>query len=175
MKSKTGTLRLSATDLSNHLACHHLTAVHLQVVRGERAEPDWRDPDLWVQQRGLAHEQAYLNFLAGTGLSIADLRGTEFGEEAFEQTLAAMSQDADVIAQATIISGSWMGRADVLPRTEKSSLAASATGHMRLTTASWRVKRERRRSCNCHSIRSCCVQLKVYYRNACMSLLPALT
>jgi hypothetical protein len=33
MKLLTQHLRLAATDLSNHLACHHLTALQLSVAR----------------------------------------------------------------------------------------------------------------------------------------------
>jgi len=41
-------IRLSASDLSNHLACQHLTTLELQVARGKRTAPEWADPDLAV-------------------------------------------------------------------------------------------------------------------------------
>jgi uncharacterized protein len=57
-------IRLTGSDLSNHLACRHLTTLELQVVRGERAAPDWAAPDLKViQELGLRHETAYLAHL----------------------------------------------------------------------------------------------------------------
>ena len=37
-----GTLVLAATDLTNHLACAHLTQQRLAVARGERASPAGR-------------------------------------------------------------------------------------------------------------------------------------
>jgi hypothetical protein len=47
-------VRLAATDVSNHLACHHLTYLELSVARGERAKPEWAAPDLVViQELGL--------------------------------------------------------------------------------------------------------------------------
>jgi hypothetical protein len=59
-----GQLRLAATDLSNHLACRHVTQLDLQVVREERSAPDWAAPDLKViQELGKRHEAAYLKHL----------------------------------------------------------------------------------------------------------------
>jgi hypothetical protein len=57
-------LRLSATDLSGHLACRHLTSLDLEVARGRRPAAAWKSPDAVVlQQRGMAHEEAYLAHL----------------------------------------------------------------------------------------------------------------
>src|SRR5260370_1820523 len=122
MKAENGTIRLSATDLSNHLVCHHLTANDLAAARGQKAAPQWKSPDTWIlQQHGFEHEQNYLNHLQSLGLSIADLREIETEERAIEATLAAIQDGADVIAQATLHNGRWLGRADVLRRVEKPS------------------------------------------------------
>lgn len=60
MKVRFETIRLSASDLSNHLGCQHVTSL-----------------DLWVlQERGRAHEDSYL---AADGRDLADLR--EIGNE----------------------------------------------------------------------------------------------
>ena len=68
-------IRLSATDLSNHLACRHLTVLDLQVARGTRPAPGFSSPDLRViQELGLRHEAAYLASLTKRGFSVADLR-----------------------------------------------------------------------------------------------------
>src|ERR1700722_19283641 len=75
MKASSGDFVLSASDLSNHLACRHLTSLDFGVAVGERSAPAWRSPDLWVlQKRGLEHENAYLAYLAAQGLSVVDLR-----------------------------------------------------------------------------------------------------
>ena len=51
-------LRLSATDLSNHLACRHVTTLDLQVAWGDKQVPDWAAPDLAViRERGERHER----------------------------------------------------------------------------------------------------------------------
>ncbi len=120
MKCLSGQVRLSASDLSNHLSCHHLTAADLAVARGERKAPEWRSPDAWVlQQRGFEHERAYLTHLESQGLTIADLGGYE--SDAIAATAAAMRDGAAVIAQAAMAADGWFGRADVLRRVERPS------------------------------------------------------
>jgi len=75
MKASSGDLHLSASDLSNHLACRHLTSLDSGVALGDRCAPTWHSPDLWVlQKRGLEHETAYVAYLAAQGLSVSDLR-----------------------------------------------------------------------------------------------------
>jgi predicted RecB family nuclease len=75
MKASSDDLRLSASDLSNHLACRHLTSLDFGVALGDRCAPTWHSPDLWVlQKRGLEHETAYIAYLAAQGLSVSDLR-----------------------------------------------------------------------------------------------------
>src|SRR6202158_5982452 len=65
MKLISEQIRLAATDLSNHLACRHVTTLDLQVVRGEKRAPDWADPNGTVlRERGERHEAAYLTYLA---------------------------------------------------------------------------------------------------------------
>jgi len=92
------------------------------VVVGDKSAPSWRSPDLWVlQERGFAHEKAYLNFLADKGLTIVDLRDDDDDSTAFAKTCAAMKSGVPVIVQATLESGHWFGRADVLQRVERPS------------------------------------------------------
>ncbi|HXJ44297.1 MAG TPA: TM0106 family RecB-like putative nuclease, partial [Bryobacteraceae bacterium] len=117
MKAITGTLRLSASDLSNHLSCTHVTSLDLGAATGARPAPDWRSPDLWIlQERGRMHEAAYLQFLAEQGLEIVDLSEIGSEQDARSQTLRAMERGAEVITQATLADGRWFGRADVLRR-----------------------------------------------------------
>ena len=66
-------LRLAATDVSNHLACRHLTQLDRDVAEGRRKAPAWRDPSLAVlQQRGLEHERAYIAYLRARGLQVVE-------------------------------------------------------------------------------------------------------
>lgn len=121
MRVRKGTTTLSATDLANHLSCHHLTALNLRVAKGEIEEPSWEDPHLRVlQQRGSEHEKSYIEDLRSKGSDIVDLStGTE--ENAAASTFAAMSNGAQAIFQATLAAGDWRGRADVLLRVERPS------------------------------------------------------
>ncbi len=122
MKFNSQYVRLSATDLSNHLACRDLTSFDLAVALGQTAAPAVRIPDLWVlQELGLRHEQAYLDHLARTGLSIVNLADIGDEKQAQAETLRAMEKGIAVIAQATLADGCWFGRADVLRRTESAS------------------------------------------------------
>lgn len=122
MKADSGYVRLSATDLGNHLACHHLTSLDLAVAVGRKSGPTWKSPDLWVvQQRGDAHEQAYVAYLQTQGLNIVSLKDVTDDATAVAETQAAMQSGAPVIVQATLESGRWFGRADVLQRVERPS------------------------------------------------------
>ena len=40
-----GTIRLSATDLTDFLQCRHRSAQNHAALLGERPQPDWADPD----------------------------------------------------------------------------------------------------------------------------------
>jgi predicted RecB family nuclease len=122
MKISTGQVRFSASDLSNHLACRHLTTLDLEVARGRRAEPDWASPDLKViQELGLRHEAAYLAHLGQQGLTVENLGPLDHKDERrlLAETLALMERGAEVIAQGALRDGGWFGRPDVLRRVEK--------------------------------------------------------
>jgi predicted RecB family nuclease len=119
MKSHKGGIRLSASDLANHLGCRHLTFLDLGAARGEMEAPIYRDVALEaLRERGLEHEKAYVESLRTQGLSIVRLSDDLRTQEAFDQTCAAMHEGHDVIVQATLLRDGWMGRADVLRRVE---------------------------------------------------------
>src|ERR1700684_1916262 len=108
MKDTTESIRLSASDLSNHLACNHLTVLDLAVATGSRAAPKWNSPDAWVlQQRGIEHEDAYIEHLTAQGLSVVKFRETEDDASTFEKTCAAIRTGADVIVQPVLAEGDW--------------------------------------------------------------------
>jgi predicted RecB family nuclease len=118
MRVRQGAATLSATDLANHLSCRHLTALDLSLAKGEIAEPSWDNPDAVVlRQRGLEHEKAYVESLRFSGLTVVDLSNE--AEGATEATWAAMKSGAQAIVQASLASGDWRGRADVLLRIEQ--------------------------------------------------------
>jgi len=123
-----GTIIVSATDLVGYLACDHLATLELGRIEGRWARPPHRtDPELeLLQERGDAHEHAYLERLRSEGRSVheienrhptspAELRAAE------EETLEAMRRGVDVIYQATFFDGRWRGHADFLLRAERPS------------------------------------------------------
>src|SRR5215467_1330701 len=123
MKILNGQLRLAATDVSNHLACRHLTQLELAVARGQMPAPQWAAPDLRViQELGKRHEAAYLNYLEqAKGLQLARLpeHGSEDG--LVRETLRLMGEGAEAIAQGALRDGRWFGRPDVLLRVDRPS------------------------------------------------------
>jgi len=119
-----GELRLAATDVSDHLACRHLTSLELSVTRGECKAPEWRAPDLRIiQELGYRHEKRYLKALADQGLKVVNLDKSSSESGIVEATIAAMREGVDVIAQGALSRGRWFGRPDVLRKVEKASPA----------------------------------------------------
>src|SRR4030095_1385337 len=113
MRTTAEEIRLSASDLANHLACRHLTMLDLEALCGRIRPPVWRAPWLIVlQERGFEHERSFLGHLREQGLSIFELGEESSPSTAFERTCEAMRSGVDVIAQATLATGRWYGRAD---------------------------------------------------------------
>jgi predicted RecB family nuclease len=123
MKILSEKARWSATDLSNHLACHHLTTLDLRVARGERKAPDWADPHTAViRERGLRHEAAYLKHLEDQEkLTITNLGAVKDEQQALHETLRLMDWGAEVIAQGALADADWLGRPDVLRKVPQPS------------------------------------------------------
>jgi predicted RecB family nuclease len=117
-------IRWSATDLGNHLACHHLTTLDLRVARGERKAPDWTDPHTAViRERGLRHEAAYLKHLEEQEqLTITNLGAVKDEQQVLEETLRLMDLGAAVIAQGALADAGWLGRPDVLRKVTQPSV-----------------------------------------------------
>jgi uncharacterized protein len=117
-----GTLQLSPSDLSSHLACPHLTNLDLQVARGELERPHVDDThgDL-LRRKGDEHEAAYLARLEAERRSI--VRIPTYDDEDFDPAEARRlteeairAGEADVIYQPYLTDGTWRGFADFLER-----------------------------------------------------------
>src|SRR5882762_964174 len=121
MRLQSNLIRLAATDLSNHLACRHLSSLDLSVAHGLRTAPDWRSPDLVViQERGKRHEAAYLTYLADKkNLPVVSLEEIKDDQTLLSETRRLMEQGEEVIAQGALAEGQWFGRPDVLRRVPK--------------------------------------------------------
>ena len=123
MKILHGQLRLAATDVSNHLACRHLTQLELAVARGRRSAPKWAAPDLKViQELGKRHEAEYLKHLEkAKGFKVERLPDHASEDGLVAETLRLMEDGVEVIAQGALKEGKWFGRPDVLLRIERPS------------------------------------------------------
>jgi len=119
MQVRSGSILLSATDVSNFLACRRRSALDLALIHGLVKAPTWVDPMAAVlRDRGNAHEQQYLGRLKDNGRTIVDLRDDPC---ATNRTLEAMRDGADVIYQAKFEQGQWLGYVDFLQRIEEPS------------------------------------------------------
>jgi uncharacterized protein len=109
----------SPSDLSDFLACEHLTQLELAVARGGLEEPRLDDPsaDL-IRRKGDEHEARYLRRLRDEGREIAtiDFRSDFDWERAARETGDALRAGADVVYQACLVDGAWRGFADFLER-----------------------------------------------------------
>ena len=119
MDKVTGTIQLSASDLVNHLACHHLTELNHEVAVGLRPAPgDW-DPTLeLLWERGLAHERAYVQHLKDTGCDVKFIDGVGLDAATVAATVEAMRAGDEIIVQGALTEGPWGGRMDILRRVE---------------------------------------------------------
>ena len=125
MQRVDGRLVLSPTDLTKHVACPHITTLDLQALDaraddlGAKAADDALN---LVFQKGLTHEADYLQVLRDRGLRIVEIEGFGRDREAAEAaTVEAMRAGVDVIYQATLFDGEWVGHADFLLRAERPS------------------------------------------------------
>ena len=120
-----GRLVLSPTDLTKHVACPHITTLDLQALDSSAAALGAKAADdalNLVFAKGLAHEADYLQALRDRGLSIIEIEGFGTNREAAESaTVEAMREGVDVIYQATLFDGQWVGHADFLLRTDRPS------------------------------------------------------
>ncbi len=123
MRKQDGCIHLSASDLSNHLGCRHVTALNHAVAEGWLERPSWRDPALAVlEQRGFTHERNYLKYLSDVReLTVVEIESEGAAGTVIDRTRDAMQTGVQVIYQATLISESWYGRADVLRRVDRPS------------------------------------------------------
>ena len=117
-----GTIGLSPSDLSAHLACPHLTSLNLRVRAASSSGRTWTRhawrPD---PPQGDEHEAAYLARLEAEGRSI--VRIPTYDDEGFDPDEARRlteeairAGEADVIYQPYLTDGRWRGFADFLER-----------------------------------------------------------
>src|SRR5687767_1574222 len=126
-----GELIVAATDLVGFLQCGHLTQLDRAAVAGHIRKPDRsEDPEVaLLQRRGGQHEQRFIRQLRDEGREIIDLSGSK--DDSYEiqaaRTLDAMRRGDEVIYQATVFNGRWIGYPDFLLRVNRDH--SSTTSH----------------------------------------------
>jgi predicted RecB family nuclease len=118
MQTRGSKTLFSATDLVGFLECEHLTTLALTdlVTPLPHAEDD--ESAVLLQDKGFAHESAFLASLKAKGLRVAEIQAKGEPEDLARDTEKAMEEGYDVIFQATFLSGPLYGRADFLRRVE---------------------------------------------------------
>ena len=120
MKITQGIIYLSASDLSAHISCKHVTWLNLQLAQKKIPPPPvYENPSLEaLQTRGEEFEKKYIEKLKQGGKSIAEIfKGNT--EKALEETVQAMRDGVDVIYQARLEQETWHGWADFLIKADK--------------------------------------------------------
>ena len=117
-------LVISASDLRTASACEFALVRQLDVLLGRAAQvEEVRDPMLdRVSELGDQHEQAELRRLSRDHPgAVRHLPSPTYSPEglgrAMAETLEALSSEAEVLSQATLFDGSFVGRADFLENT----------------------------------------------------------
>ncbi|GJQ60898.1 MAG: TM0106 family RecB-like putative nuclease [Candidatus Scalindua sp. AMX11] len=115
MKIVKGVPQFSASDLVNYLSCNHSSMLDIQVANGNLKKPSNYDPLLEIlRERGQLHEAAFIEHLKAQDKHIVHIEGVDINDKAVEDTLNAMKGGAEIIVQAALCDGQWVGRADIL-------------------------------------------------------------
>lgn len=109
-------LKFSASDLGAFLSCAHKTTLDLIDLDTPlaRAKPD-EQVEL-IQDKGFAHEADYLESIRGSTGRLVELSSSGSFAENAAATRAAMAGGADIIFQAALAEGAYIGYADFLRR-----------------------------------------------------------
>ena len=117
-----GSLQLSASDLTGHLACPHLTNLNFEVATGKLEKPVVGDPFLdLLRERGDLHEKKFITHLEAAGYNVVRIEGPGIDPKHTIQTINEMRAGTQIIVQGAFSDGRWGGRPDILRRIESPS------------------------------------------------------
>ena len=131
MRYTDGRLLFSATDLSRHLSCAHLTSLRRAAALGEiERPPPYDDPSAEVlKQRGIEHERRLLERFVAVGRTVETIIPGDTPvwqrdpEAAAARTRQAMQRGVDIVYQGRLQDddGRWSGYPDFLLRVDEAS------------------------------------------------------
>jgi len=130
MRIENSELRLSATELVNHLGCRLLTHYAFEEATNPQSPGKTGRPNIGGSDQNLIakfgdeHEKRCRERLRQAGFTIAEIDtglGWDQVEKAAAATIDAMRSGVDVVYQATFIDTPWTGHADFLVRVETPS------------------------------------------------------
>lgn len=120
MRKANNQIIYSATDLSNHIHCRHLTNLNLDAINGLLEKPTYSNRSLdLLRERGLSFEEEYLESLEKAGYHIFKVNLES--DHPSQQTLEAMKEGYDFIYQARLSNEKWQGWADFLRKVKQPS------------------------------------------------------
>ncbi len=114
----------SPSDLTNFLACEHLTQLDLAVVFEESARPSFGNAYAeLIKRKGEEHELSFLGALSAEGHAVSrvGLSDDHDFHVAANATVDAMHAGVEYIYQAVFLANGWHGIADFLERVERPS------------------------------------------------------
>jgi uncharacterized protein len=102
------TVHFSASDVSSHVGCAHLTLLKLMVAKGELTKPFFDRPHWMFRIERREFERSFLEELRKEGKTIVEIdRDDSLNAE--QQHFEAMRSGADYIYRPGLNTGSGMG------------------------------------------------------------------
>ena len=122
MQTRNGIRLYSASDICGFLECQHLTALDLQNLVSPMEKAAASEQNRLIQDKGLAHEAAFFERLKIQYAYVVDIaEGNPSFARRVELTIQAMKAGADIIFQASLQEGAFIGHADFLRKVPRAS------------------------------------------------------
>lgn len=122
MQKRDGGLLFSASDLVNYLECEHLTTLDLVDLDTPLPRTNDSDEAKLIQAKGFTHEAEFLAALLRQNERVIDIgQGPATMAQKVEATIQAMKDGYDIIFQATLQDGCFIGYADFLRKVHRPS------------------------------------------------------
>jgi len=108
-----GTFLYSASDVVHFLDCEHLTSLDLRAFTEDLPKTKDDEQAILIQEKGLSHESAFVEKLRAQHASFIDIAKVSDQRQAkADATIQAMREGIEIIFQAPLLQGEWLGYAD---------------------------------------------------------------